>query len=96
MGTGFEICAERGGCHLKLKLCGAFDEDSANSLIEFLQENGTGASETIIETGDLGSVEPSGTDVFQKGLHGLKDLCYRLIFHGKHAPDLAPAWVDYF
>jgi MoaA/NifB/PqqE/SkfB family radical SAM enzyme len=56
----------------------------------------SGFFQTIIETGDLGSVEPSGTDVFQKGLHGLKDLCYRLIFHGKHAPDLAPAWVDYF
>ena len=56
----------------------------------------SGFFQTIIETGDLGSVEPSGTDVFQKGLYGLKDLCYRLIFHGKHAAELAPAWVEYF
>lgn len=96
MGSTFNIAMERAGGNLNLKLLGEFDGASANQLIEFLRENSRDVNIAIIETNDLEFIDPSGQDIFQRRLHALKDLCYRLVFYGRHAPDLAPAWIEYF
>lgn len=96
MGSRFQIAMERAGADLNLKLLGRFDRASADQLIEFLRENGRDVNVAVIETSDLDSIDPNGQDVFQKRLHALKDLCYRLVFYGKHAPELAPTWIEYF
>ena len=92
----FNIALDRTGGNLSLRLLGDFDDASAKELIECLRENGRDINIAIIETSDLESIDPSGQDIFQQRLHALKDLCYRLVFYGKHAPELAPAWIDYF
>jgi len=96
MGSNFNISMQRAGGNLNLKLLGEFDGASANQLIEFLRENSRDVNIAIIETNELECIDPSGQDIFQRRLHALKDLCYRLVFYGKHAPDLAPAWIEYF
>ena len=96
MESHFDISIERAGGNINLRLLGDFDDASANLLIECLKENGKNVGIAVIETSDLHHIDPSASDIFQRRVHGLKDLCYRLVFCGKHASQLIPAWVNYF
>ncbi|MEW6441607.1 MAG: hypothetical protein AB1640_11795 [bacterium] len=96
MGSRFNIEMQRAGGDLELRLAGDFNDVSAHELIECLRENSRDVNVAIIETNGLECVHASGQDIFRQRLHDLKDLCYRLVFYGKHAPELAPPWIEYF
>ena len=66
------------------------------AIIEVLKENRSGISMAMIETNGLEHMDPSAKHVFQREVHSLQDFCYRLVFTGRNASQLAPGWTDYF
>jgi hypothetical protein len=96
MAANFVISVTRDQTTLNLKLMGDFDRTSANELIEVLKENRSGVTMAMIETNGLEHMDPSARNVFQREVHTLRDFCYRLVFTGRNASELAPAWTEYF
>ena len=96
MAANFEICVNREEHTLNLKLMGDFDGTSANELIEVLKGNRSGVTMAMIETNGLERLDPTGKKMFHREVHTLKDFCYRLVFTGRNASQLAPRWTDYF
>jgi hypothetical protein len=96
MASKFNISVSRRGDSTNFRLKGDFDASSANRLLQVLQDNRHGAKIAVIETADLGQVYPSGRDQFKKNVHVLRDFCYRLVFLGENARQLAPDWIEYF
>ena len=96
MASWFDISVSQNGGSRNFRLRGDFDAGSANRLLQVLQDNRKGAAIAVIETAELEHVHPSGRDVFQKNVHVLKDLCYRLVFSGTNARQIAPDWIEYF
>jgi len=96
MASWFDISVSRRGGSTNFRLRGNFDASSANRLLQVLQDNSQGAAIAVIETAELENVYPSGRDVFQKNVHVLKDFCYRLVFSGENARQIAPEWIEYF
>lgn len=93
METRSEISAHCDKGELKVDLRGTFDALSAERLIECLQDHRMHMKKAVIQTGSLSRVDPVGRDAFQKRLHDLKDLCYYLVFCGKHADEISPTWT---
>lgn len=96
MTSRFDISVSRSGGSTNFRLRGDFDAGSANRLLQALKDNSPGVTIAVIETDDLEQVYPSGRDLFQKNVHVLKDLCYRLVFSGENAGQIAPDWIEYF
>jgi hypothetical protein len=96
MASWFDISVSRRGGSTNFRLRGDFDASSANRLLQVLQDNSQGSTIAVIETAELEHVYPSGRDVFQKNVHVLKDFCYRLVFSGTNAGQIAPDWIEYF
>lgn len=96
MASKFDISVCRSGGSRNFRLRGDFDAISANRLLQVLKDNSKGVTIAVIETSDLGRVYPSGRDQFQKNVHFLNDFCYRLVFSGDNAKQLAPEWIEYF
>lgn len=96
MAANFVICVDRDEHTLNLKLTGDFDRTSANELIEVLKGNRAGVTMATIETSGLEHMDPTGQNMFRREIHTLKDFCYRLVFTGRNARQLAPGWTDYF
>ena len=96
MASKFNISVYRSGGSTNFRLKGDFDARSANRLLQVLKDNSQGVTIAVIETADLEHVYPSGRDLFQKNVHVLKDFCYRMVFSGENARQLAPHWIEYF
>ena len=96
MASKFNIAVYRCGGSTNFRLRGDFDAGSANRLLQVLKDNSQGVTTAVIETADLEKVYPSGRDLFKKNVHVLKDFCYRLVFSGENARQLAPDWIEYF
>jgi len=96
MTSRFDISVSRSGGSTNFRLRGDFDAGSANRLLQVLQDNSQGAAIAVIETAELEHVYPSGRDLFRKNVHVLKDFCYRLVFSGRNARQIAPDWIEYF
>jgi len=96
MAANFVICVDRDEHTLNLKLTGDFDRTSANELIEVLKGNREGVTMAMIETSGLENLDPKGQNMFQREIHTLKDFCYRIVFTGRNASQLAPGWISYF
>ncbi|MEW6443344.1 MAG: hypothetical protein AB1640_20600 [bacterium] len=96
MASWFDIAVRRIGEELNLSLRGEFDGSSASRLIDTLKQNGNGVAVAKVEANELCWVDPAAVDIFQNDLLSLGDICHRLVFYGKHAPELAPAWIDFF
>jgi hypothetical protein len=96
MAANFVICVDRDEHTLNLKLTGDFDRTSASELIEVLKGNRSGVTMAMIETNGLEHLDPKARIVFHREVHTLQDFCYRLVFTGRNASQLAPAWTDYF
>jgi hypothetical protein len=91
--TRFEISTHYDEGELKVDLTGTFDALSAERLIKCLQDHRKHIKRAVIHTGRLNRLDPVGKDTFQGGLHELKDLCYYLVFCGKHAGEISPPWT---
>jgi len=96
MASNFVICVDRDDQTLTLRLTGDFDRTSANQLIEVLKGNRSGVTMAMIETNGLEHLDPTGKNMFQREIHTLEDFCYRLVFTGRNANQLAPRWTDCF
>ena len=96
MAPDFEISIEWQGDRVRLDLSGDFNEESANSLIESLQEECHDASVVFIRAGGLKTLLPAGCETFRRNLHILKDFCYRLVFADTNAARMAPDWIQCF
>ena len=96
MASDFAIDIYRNEQRLQFNLAGDFDSRSASKLIEVLKQNRQGVSVAVIETTGLAHVSRSGKKAFQKRVQTLRDFCYRLVFTGKNANDLSPAWTHCF
>jgi len=96
MASNFIICMDREEQTLTLRLTGDFDRTSANQLIEVLKGNRSGVTMATIETNGLEHLDPTGRNMFQREIHTLEDFCYRLVFTGRNANELAPGWTDCF
>ena len=96
MASEFDVSVYRSEGSTNFRLRGDFDASSANRLLQVLKENSQGVTIAVIETADLEHVYPSGRDLFQKNVHVLKDFCYRLVFSGENARQIAPDWIEYF
>ena len=96
MKEGSGIAAHRNNGELRIELLGTFDETSARRLIECLQNHRKQLKKAVIETQHLSRLEPSGRRAFLRRLHELEDLCYYLVFYGKHAQEISPAWTFSF
>ena len=86
---------QESGC-LNIELVGCFDDDSAQKLVDLLKKKAKGTSIVFVRTDRITEFHPSGLTSFRNGLAILKDLCYRLVFTGKEANKLAPAWTGCF
>ena len=93
MALDFAIDTYRNEKRLQFNLVGNFDRGSASQLIKTLKQNRQGVSVVVIETSGILHVSPSGKKLFQKEVHTLSDFCYRLVFTGKNASELAPTWT---
>ena len=93
MALDFAIDTYRNEKRLQFNLVGNFDRGSASQLIEALKENRQDVSVVVIETTGLVHVSPSGKKLFQEKAHTLSDFCYRLVFTGKNAGELALPWT---
>ena len=96
MASNFVICVDRDEHTLNLRLTGDFDRTSASELIEVLKGNRSGVTMAMIETNGLEHLDPTAKNVFQREVHTLQDFCYRLVFTGRNASQLAPGWTGYF
>ena len=96
MASNFGICLDRDHQTLTLRLTGVFDRTSANQLIEVLRGNRSGVTMATIETNGLEHLDPTGKSMFLQEIHTLEDFCYRLVFTGRNASQLAPGWTDSF
>lgn len=96
MASDFAIDMYRNERKLQFNLVGDFDRGSASQLIRTLKQNRQGVSIVVIETSGLVHVSHSGKKLFQKKAHSLSDFCYRLVFTGKNAGELAPSWTYCF
>lgn len=96
MASNFEICVDRDDQTLTVRLTGDFDRTSANQLIEVLKGNRSGVTMAMIETNGLEHLDPTGKNMFRQEVHSLQDFCYRLVFTGRNASQLAPGWTDWF
>jgi hypothetical protein len=96
MASNFMISMDRNDQMLTVRLIGDFDGNSANQLIEALEGNRAGVSIAMIETSGLSHLDPGGKNLFHKEIHSLKDFCYRLVFTGRNANQLAPGWTGAF
>lgn len=81
---------------LNIGLVGYFDDDSAQKLVDLLKKNAKSRSVVFVRTDRIEDVNPSGVTTFHDGLSILKDFCYRLVFIGKEANQLAPSWTGCF
>ena len=81
---------------LKVELQGTFDAASADRLIECLERHRNHIKKAEIRTGRLTRVDSTGKSIFRERLHELKDLCYYLVFYGKHADEMSPTWTFSF
>jgi hypothetical protein len=93
MKAGSEISAHSAKGELKVDLRGTFDATSAERLIDCLQDHRKHIKRALIHTGRLNRLDPVGKDAFRGRLHELKDLCYYLVFDGKHADEISPPWT---
>lgn len=96
MASKFQICVDRNDQTLTVRLTGDFDRTSANELIEVLKGNRSGVTMAMIETNGLEYLDPTGKNLFQREIQSLQDFCYRLVFTGRNASQLAPGWTDWF
>lgn len=87
------ISAYRNNGELRIELLGTFDASSAERVIECLQSHRSNIQKAVIETGRLSYVDPIGKSTFRGRLHELRDLCYYLVFNGKHAHEISPPWT---
>lgn len=69
---------------LHLQLLGEFDGSAACELIKKIEENGSGASQVIVDTTRLRSVHPFGKTVFQSRMSQLSAELAGLTFIGKY------------
>lgn len=69
---------------LHLQLFGEFDGSAACELINKIAENGSGASQIIIDTTKLRSVHPFGRTVFQHKLSVASAKSIGLTFTGRY------------
>ncbi len=96
MKEGSGISIHRSNGELRIELLGTFDESSAVRLIECLQNHRKRLRKAVIETQNLSRLDPSGRRAFLRRLHELEDLCYYLVFCGKHAQEISPSWTISF
>lgn len=96
MTPDFEISIEWQGDRVRLDLSGDFNEESANSLIQSLQQDCQDASVVFIRAGGLKNLRPVACETFRRNLHTLKDFCYRLVFADTNAARMAPDWIQCF
>jgi hypothetical protein len=96
MASRFAISVDRDDQTMTLRLEGDFDRSSASQLIEFLKGNRAGVKMAMIETNGLEHLDPLGKNMFRREIHTLQDFCYRLVFTGRNASQLAPTWTECF
>ena len=68
---------------LHLQMLGEFDGSAACELITRIEEDGSGASQILIDTTGLRSIHPFGKTVFQNRIGPLSRKMFSLTFVGK-------------
>ena len=96
MASKFEVSPEWNGDVLHLRLSGEFDKDSACNLIDVLQEKCNRAAVIYVQGKGLTRITPEGRSTFQRNLHVLNDLRYRLVFPDVNAARIGPEGIDFF
>jgi hypothetical protein len=84
MASNFRIYRYPTRDSLHLKLEGDFDGSSALELINALEEYSIGFHQIFIDTNDLKTIHPFGTDVFQKNVGRLNKKTNSLVFIGEN------------
>ena len=69
---------------LHLHLLGEFDGSAACELIKKIEEDGSGASNILVDTTGLRSIHPFGKTVFQNRIGSLSRKLFGLTFIGKY------------
>jgi len=96
VGTRPNVSARCRDGELKVDLLGTFDVSSAERLIECLRDHRKHIKKAVIETGRLTRMDPGGKSTFSRRVQELDDLCYYLVFYGKHAHEISPGWTYSF
>jgi len=96
MDTRSRVSARCCDGELKVDLLGTFDVSSAERLIECLKNHRKHIKRAVIETGRLSRMDPGGKSTFSRRVQELDDLCYYLVFYGKHAHEISPGWTYSF
>ena len=84
MSQKFELSSCRTNDILHLKLLGEFDGSSACELVKKIKEDGSGASQIIVDTTEVRRVHPFGRIVLQNRLGQVSRRLIGLTFKGKH------------
>jgi hypothetical protein len=84
MASNFRIYRRRNRDNLHLKLEGDFDGSSALELISAIEEHGADFPQILINTNDLKTIYPVGSNVFQKNLGRFNKKRNHLIFIGEN------------
>jgi len=82
MASNFQIFSFKTNDSLYLRLYGDFDGGSAHELINTLTKHGSGSWDIFLDTNNLKTIHPFGSDVFQKNLNGIKKQLKNLIIVG--------------
>ena len=91
MALNFRIFAHKTRESLHLKLTGDFDGSSAHELLDTLEKYAGFFCQIFIDTSDLNTIYPFGSDVFQKkiGTYELRRRFDNLVFIGQHRHEIA-------
>ena len=90
MASNFQIYSFKTRDSLHLKLTGDFDGSSAYELINTLTKYGTGFWDIFIDTNNLKTIHPFGSNVFQKNLSSIKKQLQNIIIIGANKHKIAP------
>lgn len=71
-----------------MKLLGDFDSASARELLAALRGNCANARKIFVHTNGIGSVHPSGGELFEKDFSLPRNQCGEIIFTGEKAIEI--------
>lgn len=84
MSPKFELSSHRTNDILHLQLMGEFDGSSACELVKKIREEGSGASQILVDTTKVQTVHPFGKMVLQNSFGQVSRKLIGLTFTGKH------------
>jgi hypothetical protein len=87
----FEIHCRRSRGNLHVQPKGHLDRETAQQLLELIQDRYDGAGLVFVDTGALQEIHPQGADTFKSGLAAAAVVPIpRLFFKGRKGFDMAP------